>query len=277
MNDAEDQFLLDRLNRKHIVRSIFYCSSCTFLFQNPTYSENELHLLYNPEGRNTAEYYESAGKSAEQLWASPEALRNDALRKEFYSSVILTLGGASILDYGGGNGVTLTHPRLGNKQRFVFDFGKNQNYISDGIVPLEKLDGGQSFDFILCTHVLEHIPEPVSTLKTFRRSISARGYLLLEVPFDFTERMISRRPGAVWHVNYFNRKSLLQAAGMSGWDCSLLRIKQMPYSNRYQACILGIFVPKGSRPRHTSTVSKARLVIDMIGSLIRRIKRSLPR
>jgi SAM-dependent methyltransferase len=39
-----------------------------------------------------------------------------------------------------------------------------------------------SFDVILCTEVLEHVPEPISVIKEFSRILSAGGRLILTAP-----------------------------------------------------------------------------------------------
>lgn len=39
------------------------------------------------------------------------------------------------------------------------------------------------FDAVMCTEVLEHVPDPVSTLKELNRILKPNGYLLLTTPF----------------------------------------------------------------------------------------------
>ena len=41
----------------------------------------------------------------------------------------------------------------------------------------------QNFDFALCTEVLEHVPDPVSALKSIRRTLRVGGEVLITVPF----------------------------------------------------------------------------------------------
>jgi ubiquinone/menaquinone biosynthesis C-methylase UbiE len=53
------------------------------------------------------------------------------------------------------------------------------DYISDILeIPVDR----SSFDVILCTHVLEHVPEPVLVIKEFSRILKSGGTLLLTVP-----------------------------------------------------------------------------------------------
>src|SRR5215467_8426672 len=41
----------------------------------------------------------------------------------------------------------------------------------------------ESFDAIMCTEVLEHIPEPAAALQEFSRLLVPGGYMLLTAPF----------------------------------------------------------------------------------------------
>jgi len=54
------------------------------------------------------------------------------------------------------------------------------DYISDiAAIPV----GDESFDAILCTEVLEHVPEPISALREMARILKSGGVLLLTAPF----------------------------------------------------------------------------------------------
>ena len=272
--DAEDQFLLSRLNKTNLVRSIYYCRSCTFLFQNPTYTEDELQNIYKSEGINTLHYYKAVGKSSEQLWDSPIAHQNIEKRKAFYASMILSLGGSIILDYGGGSGINLTHPSLNKKERYVYDFGKDEHYYAKGISPIMLLDDDNRFDFILCTHVLEHETDPLSTFQKLRKVIKPHGHLFLEIPFDFSERIISRRPGAIWHINYFNRKSIIEIAKRSGWLCQWIRLNYMPYTKDHLLCIAAFFKPELKSTIKRQSVTRIQVIYDMIKCLSKRLRDS---
>ncbi len=64
--------------------------------------------------------------------------------------------------------------KLGN----IREYGQI-DYVSDiTAIPLEQ----ESFDVILCTEVLEHVPEPISALKEMARLLKTGGRLLLTAP-----------------------------------------------------------------------------------------------
>jgi ubiquinone/menaquinone biosynthesis C-methylase UbiE len=52
--------------------------------------------------------------------------------------------------------------------------------VSD-ITSIPVADG--SFDAVMCTEVLEHVPDPVAALKEMNRTLRSGGYLMITVPF----------------------------------------------------------------------------------------------
>jgi 2-polyprenyl-3-methyl-5-hydroxy-6-metoxy-1,4-benzoquinol methylase len=59
----------------------------------------------------------------------------------------------------------------------------------------------RTYDLILCSHVLEHVPEPVDFLNVLKKSLSARGRLLIVVP-------INEIRDNVHHVSKIDRDSI---------------------------------------------------------------------
>jgi SAM-dependent methyltransferase len=72
----------------------------------------------------------------------------------------------------------------------------------------------ESFDLILCSHVLEHVPDHLAAIRELHRICSARGHVLIQVPIDRAMRTredLSELPpaerkrlfGEVNHLRYF--------------------------------------------------------------------------
>lgn len=123
--------------------------------------------------------------------------KNEAVRKEWLEKTLkLIPSGLRLLDAGAGE--------LANKK-----FCKHLDYVSqdfcqyDGIGDSKGLQHGswdtkkidivgdiadiaeddESFDIILCTEVLEHLPDPIKALEEFQRLIKKGGILILTAPF----------------------------------------------------------------------------------------------
>lgn len=81
-----------------------------------------------------------------------------------------------------------------------------------------------SFDVVLCTEVLEHVPDPRAVLAELLRVVAPGGRVVVSVPneanIDRVKRMIRRTPGLrgllrtlaaegnEWHLHYFDRTLL---------------------------------------------------------------------
>lgn len=269
--DAEDQFLLAQLKKSALVRTTYLCRSCYLLFQNPTYDHVDLKNLYNKSGPKIIRCYEAVGLTAEDLWASTVSQKKLAERQSRYANEIINREGTKILDYGGGSGINLLHCSLNNTERYVYDFGRD-SLLEDGIRLIKSLNVDHRFNFILHTHVLEHEPDPQFSLSKLRQLISPEGTLLLEVPFEYAERLLTRRPGAVWHVNYFNRKSIIELAERTGWLCETIKIKNLPYGHISINCIVATLRPasKGLKKRKRF-FDNIQMVYDVILSLFMRL------
>ncbi|MCA1630592.1 MAG: class I SAM-dependent methyltransferase [Acidobacteria bacterium] len=138
-------------------------------------------------------------------------------------------GEGKALDIGTGNGVfAATLARLGWDVTGVeFDEVAARNAAEcHGLrVLVSTLEDARfedgSFDFVSMFHVIEHLPDPVATLREVRRVLRAGGRLMLRTPnFDSLTR---RAAGRYWrgveaprHLYLFNRRSLTRALGEAG-------------------------------------------------------------
>jgi len=95
------------------------------------------------------------------------------------------------------------------------------------------------FDLIICSHVLEHIPDVDQALSELRRVLKSSGQAILEVPVDRSlestvedlsvtdpaERL--KRYGSPYHVRQYGKDfpQILQKAGF--------KVKVIPFSDQY--------------------------------------------
>ena len=268
LTEAENQFLLLNLKKSRVERNLYLCRECSFLFQNPTYGKEDLKNLYGATGSNIKDCYQCAKKSEIACW-SLSAKNNLAKRRERYANAITSIGKNHILDYGGNRGGNLQHPSLNHKKRCVYDFGRDRSP-ENGIRSIKNLDSKLRFDFILHTHVLEHEPDPLFSMRKLRKLVTPNGVLYLEVPFEYAERLLTRRPGSIWHVNYFNRKTIIEIANRTAWKCESIKISNNPYNHFYMNCITAILSPRSNETFNTH-FSNLQVVKDMGLSLVMRL------
>jgi SAM-dependent methyltransferase len=84
----------------------------------------------------------------------------------------------------------------------------------------------ESFDLVVCSHVLEHVPDHLAAMRELRRVCSARGQVLIQVPLDravptredLTDLPSAERKrlfGEIDHLRYYGHdfEGLLASAG----------------------------------------------------------------
>ncbi len=118
-----------------------------------------------------------------------------------------------ILDAGAGDG--LYRDLFSRSKYLAVDFGKVEKVYGklDTICDLKNIpfrDG--VFDIVVCTQVLEHLPEPKQVLQEINRLLKAGGVLWLSAPFFFPEHEI---PYDYYRYTRYGLTYLLEFAGFS--------------------------------------------------------------
>ena len=122
---------------------------------------------------------------------------NEAVRKDWLKETLKSLpAGLRLLDAGAGelaNKKYCTHldyisqdfcqyEGTGNDKGLQMEsWDTNKIDIVGDIVDISEDD--ESFDIILCTEVLEHLPDPIKALEEFQRLLKKDGILILTAPF----------------------------------------------------------------------------------------------
>jgi SAM-dependent methyltransferase len=95
---------------------------------------------------------------------------------------------------------------------------------------IEHFNSSENFDVIIMRHIIEHLENPLSVLKTVRAHLKKDGLILIIVPnidcigrFIFDTKWTWVLP---WHCNFFNPKSIASLLNKAGFE--VLKSYQMP-------------------------------------------------
>jgi hypothetical protein len=139
----------------------------------------------------------------------------------------------TVLDYGGDDG------------SFIPDcFDKSKKYVFDiSNVPLTSkvesisLNENKIFDFILCTHLLEHVSDPSDILGKIKEHANDNTWIYFEIPNNPAPYIGNIHE----HINFFNIKSataLLNRNGFKVIDVCEYGFDSFAVSHKNNLCIL---------------------------------------
>lgn len=169
--------------------NIVRCGECGLIYTNPRPTQEELKTLYPQE------YWGLIGGKGDNhnskiLVKVEEAYRKYLLSLEVKVIKKLLKPNGKILDVGCGNGSILS---LCKKQGFrTFGVELSPDAIKNvrnshglDIICGDIFEAGYNsnfFDVVTLYHVLEHLHEPLRTLKEIRRILKDQGFLVIQVP-----------------------------------------------------------------------------------------------
>lgn len=82
----------------------------------------------------------------------------------------------------------------------------------------EEIKIKKHFDLMIFTHVLEHLYDPLKSLKKSASLQNENGYLLVEVPLFERERLFPPGYFTFEHLNYFSEGTLLELLSKAGYS-----------------------------------------------------------
>ena len=99
------------------------------------------------------------------------------------------IGGGAVLDYGGGDGRLMEPFRSVGCHCELVDYSPRP---VPGVVKkgdtLRDLADDQRYDWIVASHVIEHVADPLGELRALRGHLLPDGILFVEVPFEIWGR-----------------------------------------------------------------------------------------
>lgn len=221
------------------------CSGCGLVFADPI-PEHKVSSFY-------VDYTTHGGASAPKVGALARMSRRMTLRE--FAAHAQARPGASILDYGCGDGSFLTELKaLGYSNIVGYDFDPQAREAARATgfaVPdaPEELKVHAPFDVITLNHVIEHLITPADDLNGLASMLVPGGRIILRTPNAHS--ILSRRFGASWrgwetprHLHVYTPAAmhlLATKAASAG-----LELKRLTTS---QAMFIGIFHGSAHEPK----------------------------
>jgi len=153
---------------------------------------------------------------------------NNCLAREL-EALAKPLAGSLVIDVGCGD--QPYRAMLAGFERYIgFDApgrpesrGKADAYGDAGALPFASACA----DAVLCTEVMEHVPDPDAMLAEIRRVLKPGGALLLSVPFIWR---IHEEPRDYWRFTEYGLRLIVERAGM--------RVESLTATDGYAAVVL---------------------------------------
>ena len=239
------EILSDLNTRLGEVYSLKKCQTCSFVGTSPLPTADRLAQYYNWD------YWQGNKSNATKLLTLFYSLRMSGVILNLKKLVPLK---ARILDWGAGDGA---FQRLLEEKGFesygIDNYSTDSNHkkiISTSIEEAPFPEG--FFDAITCFHVLEHIHDPVTSVKKARSLLKPGGIFIVEVPnigslsFKFFRNSWYPLDVPV-HLNHFTPEVMQELFEIVG---NLRIIKTTQFSNRHApSSLLLSLVPFISPPR----------------------------
>jgi SAM-dependent methyltransferase len=203
-----------------------YCEQCGFGCYSPRPEERDLDAKY-------MHLAAARSKSGEQDFKSLP-LESLDLRQ---SRIIRLLGPvlnqtpSDILDFGGGQGHLIAAFATQGHRCHVVDYGdRTLPSVTRLGQTIHDVDRSIKFDLIVCSHVLEHLAEPVKVLVSLRELLSSVGKIYVEIPLEIHGGIrIEHDP--VTHVNFFTPASLENTAQAAGLRVTQRQLERVRYGD----------------------------------------------
>ncbi len=285
----DKRFLFMGKDRLHGVPGTFRvvkCRKCGLIMLDPQPSLNELAKYYPQDYHAHARYNPGSAKERFAIYLYKLFFQkggNPLLKLVFLPFKHLLRGakiipGAKILDVGCGNGAFLYKMQAAGMDAYGVEIsarGAKEARRLGLKVKCGTLEGqhypSAYFDVITLNHVLEHVPDPVKTLKELGRILKPNGTLIIAVP---NSRSLARVIfGRYWasldvprHLMTHNPRTMRIAAKKAGLRVKKVRFVSFPF--QFQASLSYLLHPKAKIPLDKTWLGKSKLAYWLLFPLV---------
>jgi len=214
-------------------REWYYCHECSIYFSIPRLTEKQIHYMYE-HYRSEVYRQESPDEYFDRITRLPESESENLAKLKYILKYNPLLNPNSCLDIGCGAGVFINTLKSHWNSCSFYGVEPSKNfatvaqernkanifcgYFHDYILLEATLH--VKFDLITCCQVLEHVPDPVTFLKSILNKMHSSSILYLEVPdsSDFSDlpKNHSRftEPSHLWYFSYDYLQKTLRDCGL---------------------------------------------------------------
>lgn len=218
-----------------------YCGSCGFGCYTPRPEEKDVKGKYEylwpqkktdekPKQNETPELNKKADEKPKRN-KSPKLKKNSVRAERIYNMATghVRKEKLSVLDYGGGDGRMLVPFIEAKHDCHLVDYSVKHfpgvEKIGD---ELSSVPSENRYDVIICSHVLEHLTDPLGLLKELKKYLHDGGIIYAEVPMELRCGFpIESNP--ITHCNFFAPASFQNLFSNAGYRVSSFEKKISNY------------------------------------------------
>jgi|LakMenEpi03Aug12_release.lakeMendotaPanAssembly.Ray.scaffolds.fasta_scaffold01161_62 hypothetical protein len=213
------------------------CLDCSFVGSADRFTDDETKIYYNGyrdnEYTRTRIMFEPGYTDIEKFNSiAYKTHRQEGIQKLIKQYIDVDQI-HTVLDYGGDNGSVIPD-WFDKSKKYVFDIS---NVPLTSKVESISLNENKIFDFILCTHLLEHVSDPNDTLGKIKEHANDNTWIYFEIPNNPAPYI-----GIIHeHINFFNIKSataLLNRNGFKVIDVCEYGFDSFAVAHKNNLCIL---------------------------------------
>ena len=250
------------------IYSLIQCNACAFISTHPLPGSKVLKQYYDQDY-----WHNYSGKKGRLL----DALYKLRMQRIIKAIKTMVPHNGRILDWGAGDGSLLKLLETKGFKGLGIDIysaeSPDRKLINSSIQDAPFQDG--FFDAITCFHVLEHIDEPVPSVKKAMQLLKPGGILILEVPniASFSFKLFKRN----WyplripvHINHFSLPVLQRILDTVG-NNHIRQIEHFSHRNSPSSVLLSAlpsFSPPRVRAKHSGNFPAPLMVLYLFLQLI---------
>jgi SAM-dependent methyltransferase len=234
------------IHREEQELAAMFCPRCGLIYLSPTFDDAELGRLYSHDTWLELRGDLEALAARDNLSLSEVEAKGREFRPRFVGSRIQRFVPGpigSLVDYGGGDGLYLRELDAPGRRRFVYDLALPDR-LEPGVEGLgneRELIAHAPYDLVLTMNTMEHVTFPGQVIELFRRITRPGAHVYVEVPYEFSGLVYTRKVTLNYHINFFSRISLANLFRIHGFRPVSMEIAFLPVDQYEFYALVAVF------------------------------------